>query len=280
MIAVGASLATRKIANIDPNQCGSGKFTPKGMVHIGGLRLRDLYLGHRAMTFPDLFERFATGVLPLNISDATHLKFQSVARYASAREGDAPFQGSGSDQIIFVARGSTKLVAQASQEREQIVAFNFEDDLVTVPARAAHAYSLIALEDCELIYFPANEFFQLAGEESLLVADMLDRALKALARCREKTILLGRKTAGERIASFFLTMADRIGTSTENGIAMDLPMSRRDIADSLGLTIETVSRQLTDLREAKVIETPGRSQVLLLDMSDLKSRAGHLQAAA
>ncbi len=232
------------------------------------------------MTFPDLFERFATNVLPLNISDATHLKFQSVARYASAREGDAPFKGTGLEQIIFVARGSTKLVAQASQGREQIVAFNFEDELVSVPARAAHAYSLIALEDCELIYFPANEFFQLAGEETVLVYGMLERALKALARCREKTIALGRKTAGERIAGFFLTMAERIGTQTDDGVAMDLPMSRRDIADSLGLTIETVSRQLTDLRGANVIETPGRSQVLLRDLNALRSRAGHIQAAA
>ena len=232
------------------------------------------------MTFPDLFERFATGVLPLNISDAIHLKFQSVARYASAREGDAPFQGAGLDQIIFVARGSTKLVAQASQGREQIVAFNFDGDLVSVPAKAAHSYSLIALEDCELIYFPANEFFQLAGEETVLVYDMLERALKALARCREKTIALGRKTAGERIAGFILSMADRIGTKTHDGIAIVLPMSRRDIADSLGLTIETVSRQLTELRSANVIETPGRSQVLLRDVAALRSRAGHIQEAA
>ena len=232
------------------------------------------------MTFPDLFERFSTKVLPLNVSDATHLKFQSVARYASAREGDAPFKGNGSDQIIFVARGSTKLVAQASQGREQIVAFNFEGDMVSVPARAAHVYSLIALEDCELIYFPADQFFQLAQEEALMISDMLDRALKALARCREKTISLGRKTAGERIASFFITMEERIGCKTSDGIALDLPMSRRDIADSLGLTIETVSRQLTDLRSSNVIETPGRSQVLLRDMPALKARAGHVQAAA
>lgn len=232
------------------------------------------------MTFPDLFERFATKVLPLNVNDATHLKFQSVARYASAREGDAPFKGNGSDQIIFIARGSTKLVAQASQGREQIVAFNFEGDMVTVPAKEAHAYSLIALEDCELIYFPADKFLQLAREEAVMVADMLERALKALARCREKTISLGRKTAGERIAGFIITMANRLGHETIDGIAMDLPMSRRDIADSLGLTIETVSRQLTELRAANVIETPNRSQVVVGDLPQLHSRAGHLQAAA
>ncbi|UAB78905.1 helix-turn-helix domain-containing protein [Erythrobacter sp. SCSIO 43205] len=232
------------------------------------------------MTFPELFERFATKALPLNVSDATHLKFQAVARYASAREGDAPFKGNGSDQIIFIARGSTKLVAQASQGREQIVAFNFEGDMVSVPAKAAHVYSLIALEDCELIYFPAQEFFRLAQEEAVMISDMLDRALKALARCREKTIALGRKTAGERIASFLISMAERIGDGAPDGITMELPMSRRDIADSLGLTIETVSRQLTDLRSAGIIQTPGRSRVVLTDMEALKARAGHLLEAA
>lgn len=232
------------------------------------------------MTFPDLFKRFATRVLPLNVSDATHLKFQAVARYSSAREGDAPFKGNGSDQIIFIARGSTKLVAQASQGREQIVAFNFEGDLVSVPATMAHAYSLIALEDCELIYFPAVKFYQLAKEETMIISDMLDRALKALARCREKTISLGRKTAGERIASFLIAMEERIGIETNEGTALDLPMSRRDIADSLGLTIETVSRQMTDLRGANIIETAGRSRVLLLDLAGLRARAGHIRAAA
>lgn len=232
------------------------------------------------MTFPDLFERFATGVLPLDISDAVHLKFQSVARYASAREGDAPFKDNGSDQIIFIARGSTKLVAQASQGREQIVAFNFDGDMVSVPAKAAHVYSLIALEDCELVYFPAHEFFRLAQEESVMISDMLKRALNALARCREKTISLGRKNAGERVASFLITMTERIGSTAQDGIAMDLPMSRRDIADSLGLTIETVSRQLTDLRGVGIIKTPGRSKVVVTDMEALQGRAGHLLEVA
>lgn len=237
-------------------------------------------MGHEAMTFPDLFERFATDILPMSISDATHLKFQSLARYVSARSGDAPFSGSGHDQMVFIARGSTKLVAQASHGREQIVAFNFEGDLVSVPARAAHAYSLIALVDCELIYFPADRFFQLAQEEAVIVATMLDRALQALSRCREKTITLGRKTAQERLSSFLMAMGDRIGVACDKGVALDLPMSRRDIGDSLGLTIETISRQLTELRSEGLIETPGRSQILLLDRVELNARAGHMQVAA
>jgi len=228
------------------------------------------------MTFPDLFERFANTILPLNTSDATHLRFQSIARYASARAGDAPFKGNGHDQIVFVASGSTKLVAHASQGREQVVAFHFADDLVSVPASAAHAYSLCALEDCELIYFPAEEFLQLAQQESGMVMEVLEHALSALARCREKTIALGRKTAQERIASFLVSMAERSGSNASGEVELTLPMSRRDISDSLGLTIETVSRQLTELRGEGLLETPSRSCMRVLDMSALEAKAGHM----
>lgn len=228
------------------------------------------------MTFPDLFERFSLAILPLGVSHAAQLRFQSVARYASARAGDAPFANDRCDQIVFVASGSTKLVARASQAREQVVAFHFEGDLVTVPARGAHAYSLCALEHCELIYFRSDEFFKFARLEAELVDAVLARAMRALSRCREKTIALGRKSAQERLAGFLLSMAERIGAHDGDRCLLNLPMSRGDIADSLGLTIETVSRQFGDLRTAGLIETEGRSKVVLFDLAALNARAGHL----
>ena len=101
----------------------------------------------------------------------------------------------------------------------------------------------------------------------------------ALSRSREKAISLGRKSAQERLASFLITMAERIGKNDADACVMELPMSRRDIADSLGLTIETVSRQLSELRDAGLIETSGRSRMRLLDLDRLNARAGHLAPA-
>ncbi|WP_419956968.1 helix-turn-helix domain-containing protein [Qipengyuania oceanensis] len=75
-------------------------------------------------------------------------------------------------------------------------------------------------------------------------------------------------------------MADRIGVPHDGGCVLDLPMSRRDIADSLGLTIETVSRQFTILRDLALVETTGRSTVTLTDIPALEDRAGHLPVAA
>ncbi len=232
------------------------------------------------MTFPDLFDEFRKAILPGGASGTTLSSLKAVARYTSAREGDAPFKGNGVDQIIFIASGSTKLVAHVSQGREQVVAFHFKGDLVSVPATVAHAYTLCALEDCELVFFPADDFLQIAKQEAQLIVKILERALRSLARSREKAVALGRKTAGERLASFLVTMAERIGWSSEDAVELELIMSRRDIGDSLGLTVETVSRQLSELRNAGLIETSGRSHFRLLDIESLHSRAGHLKAAA
>jgi CRP-like cAMP-binding protein len=231
-------------------------------------------------TFPELFELFAQAILAQDMTDAAYLQLQAMGRYARATAGEAVLADGDQNQIVFVARGATKLVAHASGGREQVVAFHFEGDLVSVPARGAHSYTLCALQDCELIAFAAAEFLGLARSEPGLLNEVLERVLASLARSREKSIALGRKTAQERVASFLVSMAGRIGMPQEGGCLLHLPMSRRDMADSLGLTIETISRQLTELREAGLIETSGRSVVHLCDNASLQARAGHLSSAA
>lgn len=230
-------------------------------------------------TFPELFELFAQAILPQNLADVAYLRLQAMGRYASAIAGETILEDGEQDQIVFVVQGVTKLVAHALGGREQVVAFHFEGDLIAFSARGAHSYTLCALRDCELIAFPATEFLVLARSESGLLNEVLERVLTSLRRSREKSITLGRKTAQERVAGFLVGMAERIGARKEVGCLLRLPMSRRDMADSLGLTIETVSRQLTELRKAGLIETSGRSDVQLCDVAALQARAGHLAAA-
>lgn len=228
----------------------------------------------------DQFGRFTHAVLPQEITRKAIARFEALARHDCAAAGEAPLSKRCEDQIVFVACGATKLVAHASNGREQIVAFHFAGDLVSVPARGAHAYALVALKHSELVTFPAAEFLLAARSEPALLNEVLQRALAALDRSREKSIILGRKSAQERVASFLATMAARIGSPQDYGCLLDLPMSRRDIADSLGLTIETVSRQLTKLRDERVIETLGRSGIVLLKPSLLRGRAGFMREAA
>ena len=114
-----------------------------------------------------------------------------------------------------------------------------------------------------------------AREHPRLEHKLLERTLGELDRTRRWMLLLGRMNAEQKVASFLIEMADRLG----NGVAgaqtsLILPVSRQQIADVLGLTIETVSRQLTRLRSAGAIELPSRREIILRDRADLELRAG------
>lgn len=182
--------------------------------------------------------------------------------------------------LVFIASGAAKLVAHAAAEREQVAAFNFAGDLVMVPGREPHTYVLHALLDSELIVLPYRALREAVRAEPAVLGTLLDNCDAALGRCREKALMIGRNTAAERMAGFLVMIARRIGVPHGETILLDLPMSRRDIGDSLGLTIETVSRQFSLLREDRQIATEGRSKVMLLDFTGLQARAGHLAEAS
>ena len=179
--------------------------------------------------------------------------------------------------IVFVVNGAAKLVGHVGADREQIVVFAFAGEQVMLSAPSQDAYALWAITDCELIAIPAGRLIRSAAGDGELVKALFVRALSALERSRATTVMLGRKSAKERLATFLSTMGDRIGRSVGGGVVLALPMSRREIADSLGLTIETVSRQFTELRALGVIETRGRSDVTILSPERLRRLAGFLR---
>ena len=230
-------------------------------------------------TCRDLFDRFAADVLPADLPERTRARLRDLAQEVRAANGDALLVECAESRLVHIAGGAARLVGHASQGRDQVLSFHFAGDVVLVPARAAHGYALCALGTCEGLAFAADPLFELARLDPGLGEALLARTLRALARSREKTITLGRKTAQERVASFLVGMAGRIGVPMGRGCVLDLPMSRRDIAESLGLTIETISRQLGELRDAGLLATSGRSVIRLLDLPALEARAGHLAAA-
>ncbi len=228
-------------------------------------------------TFPELFDRFSAALLPAETPDATILRFRSIARAIRLdSHGHAEFDPK-AEQLAFVCVGSAKLVARASGGREQVVSFHFAGELACVPGGALHAYSIEALTPCELLAFPVGEFLDLARSEPAILSEVCDRVMVALHRASEKSVALGRKTAQERVCSFLVGMTERIGVRQGNGFAMRLPMSRRDIADALGLTNETISRQFAELRMSGIIETSGRSLVTVPDIGSLRDLGGYMQ---
>ncbi|MGY6551444.1 MAG: Crp/Fnr family transcriptional regulator [Erythrobacter sp.] len=207
----------------------------------------------------------------------------ALGQYQALAKGETLACDPVDDRMVFIAAGSAKLVAQsaavigaqAGAGTVQVLAFHFAGDLISVLRQSDSDFRLAALADCQLMVFPTDQFLDIAQGDPAVLRWVLTRSLQALHRSRTRMMQLGHKSARQRIADFLVSMAERLSDCHNGACRLILPMSRRDIGDSLGLTIETVSRQFTELREAGLIETKGRSLVQLLDLGALAQAAGH-----
>lgn len=190
-------------------------------------------------------------------------------------------QWEGEDSLMVgnVIDGVLKLSSSSQSGRDQTLGIVFPADFIGRPFGQTSNHSIVALTDAKICAFPRAAFDDFACDHPDLEHSLLRRTLTELDRTRQWMILLGRKSATERVAAFLLEMADRLTENGECGETMPprfaLPFGRQEIADLLGLTIETVSRQITRLREEGVIETPGRRGIMILDRGALEVRAGN-----
>ncbi len=206
-------------------------------------------------------------------------------------KGNALVEDPDQDRLVFIAQGAAKLVtrsfssplgggagraqrAQPDCYHSHILAFCLPGEMISMLRQTDANFHLVALTQLELVVFDADRFLDIAQDHPAIIRQVLSRSLQALHRSRTRMIQLGHKSARQRIADFLVSIAGRICGCSAGRCEFSLPMSRRDIGDSLGLTIETVSRQLTDLRDDGLIETRGRSGILLIDIAALVQQAG------
>ncbi len=188
------------------------------------------------------------------------------------------WEGEESLIVANVIAGVLKISMSMSDGREQIVGVVFPSDFIGRPFGKASPYSITALTPAELCIFTRSAFDKFAREHPELEHKLLRRTLDELDRAREWMLLLGKKSAGERIATLLLEMSTRLG---EQGChadlsdlnQFDLPLDRQQIGDLLGLTIETVSRQLTKLKSDGLIDLPDRKHVIINDRMRLTELA-------
>lgn len=174
--------------------------------------------------------------------------------------------------------GVLKLSASTVNGREQIVGLLYPADFVGRPYAAEADFTVTALTDAELCVFPRKTFEQVLEDHARMERLLLQRTFAALDEARGRMLMLARKSAEERIAGFLLDMAERMSAKgcralPGGPVTFDLPLSRGQIADVLGLTIETVSRQMTKLRSAGIIALPGGRAITI-------SRRDALEACA
>jgi CRP/FNR family transcriptional regulator len=182
------------------------------------------------------------------------------------------------DTYANVLSGVVKLTKTLSDGRQQIVGLQFAPDFLGRPFKTESELNAEAATEVSLCSFPKASIERMMQASPELERRLYKQALKELDDAREWMVTLGRKTAAEKIASFLLMIARHIDPSAapdRNSASFDLPLTRADIADFLGLTIETVSRQLTRLRADKVITIENNRHILVPDLARLEARAGN-----
>ena len=173
--------------------------------------------------------------------------------------------------------GTAKLFKLLPDGRRQITGFVGPGHFLGLAVSATYAFGAEAIENVRLCRFPRGKLRALLDDFPLMEKRLLEVASHELVAAQEQMLLLGRKTARERLASFLL-MQSRQGMPCGHArYRFRLPMTRSDIADYLGLTIETVSRTLTRLRTEGLIEILLQSELAVIDPAGLEGLAGGLR---
>ena len=159
-------------------------------------------------------------------------------------------EGDGAEFFYQVVSGAIRSYKLLSDGRRQIDAFHLRGDIFGLEAGSEHRFSAEAVGDVTVIAYRRSRLGALIEDDAAFRDRIMTATLRSLERAQDHMLLLGRKTAQEKMATFLLGMAERLSKDDEH---FDLPMQRSDIADHLGLTIETVSRTLTQFVRSGLI---------------------------
>lgn len=184
------------------------------------------------------------------------------------------------DFVGIITSGAVKLTKTLADGRQQIVGLQFASDFLGRTYNERNHFFAEAATDVEICSFMCRDFEALLKKFPKLENRLFQNTLDELDSAREWMLLLGRKTAEEKVASFLLMLAKKsslLGCAQSNEFtfaSFTLPITRTDAADFLGLTIETVSRQITRLKTKKIISVTGNREFLVPDLERLAMIAG------
>ena len=173
------------------------------------------------------------------------------------------------DYVYKVIRGSVRTYKILSDGRRQICGFYLPGDFFGLQFIEEHIFSAEAITDAKILVVKRSMLTALADRDAAVGRELFALTTRELRRMHERILLLV-KSAQERVASFLVEMSERAAA----GNAIELPMTRQDIADYLGLTIETVSRTLTSLETCAAIEVPTSRHIVLRNRSALNRMNG------
>ncbi len=212
--------------------------------------------------------------------ETDELKQLEEIKYYRSYQAGQPLIWAG-DQMDFVASvvtGIATLSQTLEDGRTQMVGLLLPSDFLGRPGRAVAPYDVTANSDLTLCCFRRKPFEALMETTPHIGNRLLEMTLDELDAARQWMLILGRKTAREKIASLLTIIAQREAalhqSAPKNGSSFDLPLTRESMGDYLGLTLETVSRQVSALKRDKVIELHGKRRILVPDFEALMAETG------
>ncbi|MBT6542488.1 MAG: helix-turn-helix domain-containing protein [Rhodobacteraceae bacterium] len=188
--------------------------------------------------------------------------------------GAAAFdEGAPADYVYNLTAGTMKLYKLLPDGRRQITGFVFPGDFLGLTFNKEYVHTAEAITDATLCKFKRSQLERLFHELPKLESRLLDISRHELAEAHNQMLLLGRKSAKERIASFLIMLTARAERLELPCAPLEIPMSRNDIGDYLGLTTETVSRTLTRLKQSGVIALNSDRRISIIDAETLNEIA-------
>jgi CRP/FNR family transcriptional regulator, anaerobic regulatory protein len=177
-----------------------------------------------------------------------------------------------------ILSGVVKLVKTTSDGEQHIIGLMYAPDFLGHTFETFHRFSAAAANEVELCTYPRAPFTRLMLENPVMERWLFEFTARELDLCREWTLMLGRKSSYERVASLLLMIASRArhmgeGPAPENFAEFELPLTRSELADYLGLTLETVSRMIGKLKKGGLIELRSSREVAVPDISRLAEAA-------
>ena len=176
-----------------------------------------------------------------------------------------------------IISGVIKLSKILEDGRQQIVGLKFAPDLLGHTTEQISGVNADTATDARLCVFPQKALAKALRNSHDMTSRLHTQSLRELEEARNWMITLGRKTAREKVASFLkliLAAADPERDEVEANILIELPLNRSEMADFLGLTLETVSRQMSQLRKNGVIEFSKSQHIMILDIAALNAACG------
>lgn len=206
-------------------------------------------------------------------------RLEEIKYYRSFEAGQTiVWSGDQMDFVGSVVSGIATLTQTMEDGRTQMVGLLLPSDFVGRPGRNSAAYDVVATSDLVMCCFRKKPFEKLMAETPHIAHRLLEMTLDELDAARQWMLVLGRKTAREKIASLLSIIAQRDPSHSANNetgsVVFDLPLTREAMADYLGLTLETVSRQMSALKKDGVIVLEGKRHVTVPDLDRLLEEAG------